>query len=310
MRPDGTGLTQITSAGSSAASQPDWSPGSDEIAYRLAIPSPPGVGGWGFELRVMNRDGSNDRFLRLGGLISGNIDEPLVEPAWSPDGTLIAFHDEESLDGDAGLYAIRPDGTDVRPLHVPPGPPQGLGIPHADPDWQRVEPPPPPDPRDCHGVFTGVTLRNVTVRPNRACTLIDSTVTGRVDVRRGAVFEADNTDIARKVQVIGAQTVSIHDGSSLGAGLRVYRTTGVVDLSGNTIDGDVVVAYNRPDVELVIRGNTIAGDLIVTSNRGPAEKFVESNTGGQKLECKRNEPPFFASGNLGWDTQMGQCSGP
>ena len=38
------------------------------------------------------------------------------DPAWSPDGTRIAFTSER--DGDFKIYTMRDDGTDVRQLTV------------------------------------------------------------------------------------------------------------------------------------------------------------------------------------------------
>ena len=38
------------------------------------------------------------------------------DPAWSPDGTRIAFTSER--DGDFKIYTMRADGTDVRQLTV------------------------------------------------------------------------------------------------------------------------------------------------------------------------------------------------
>ena len=71
--------------------------------------------------------------------------------------------------------------------------------------------------------------------------------------------------------------------------------------------GDVKVEDNNDlDVELVIRGNTIFDDLEVIGNAGTAEKFVDANIGGDALRCFRNEVPFSATGNTGFDGS-GQC---
>src|SRR4029450_5712254 len=59
----------------------------------------------------------------------------------------------------------------------------------------------------------------------------------------------------------------------------------------------------------------IEGDLQVNDNKNlvestPIDKFVENNVGGEELECERNDQPFSASGNTGWDETEGQCEIP
>jgi TolB protein len=44
-------------------------------------------------------------------------------PAWSPDGALIAFDSDRS--GDRQVYVIRPDGTALREVTTGPGTHQG-----------------------------------------------------------------------------------------------------------------------------------------------------------------------------------------
>jgi hypothetical protein len=105
-------------------------------------------------------------------------------------------------------------------------------------------------------------------------------------------------------------------GSDIGDDVKIKRSGRdilvgdplAVDCPGNNVDGDVQVAENAVDVELVIRGNTIGDDLRVFGNTGTAAKFVENNTGGDELSCNGNEPPFTASGNTGWNPTEGQCA--
>jgi hypothetical protein len=107
-------------------------------------------------------------------------------------------------------------------------------------------------------------------------------------------------------------------GSDIGDDVKIKRSGRdilvgdplAVDCAGNNVDGDVKVAGNFVDVELVIRGNTIEDDLRVLGNTGPAEKFVQNNTGGDELSCFANDPPFTASGNTGWSSTEGQCAAP
>jgi uncharacterized repeat protein (TIGR01451 family) len=81
-------------------------------------------------------DGSQLAFVSLGGIAIVSADGSArrdvaqgVGPAWSPDGSLIAFR------RDNAIYTMRPDGTDVRQVTV--GPP-GLGSPSWTPDGSAL----------------------------------------------------------------------------------------------------------------------------------------------------------------------------
>jgi dipeptidyl aminopeptidase/acylaminoacyl peptidase len=68
------------------------------------------------EIYVMNADGSNQvRLTNDGGKVRDLVlDEVDQNPAWSPDGTRIAF--DSSRDDQFEIYSMRADGTDVRRL--------------------------------------------------------------------------------------------------------------------------------------------------------------------------------------------------
>jgi Tol biopolymer transport system component len=53
-----------------------------------------------------------------------------ADPAWSADGTAIAF--TNIRDGNPSLYVMRPDGSGVRRLTQP-----APGTHDAEPTWQR-----------------------------------------------------------------------------------------------------------------------------------------------------------------------------
>jgi TolB protein len=92
VKPDGSALKQLTSDPDSG---PTWSPDGRRIAfvrYRYASRL-------GFDLFVMNADGSNQHKLTAG-----------FEPDWSPDGKSIAFDDTR------GIEVINPDGTGLHLL--------------------------------------------------------------------------------------------------------------------------------------------------------------------------------------------------
>jgi len=90
---------------------PTYSPDGTKIAYFEIREGP----GQGHNLRVMNADGTGDRVL-LDGQAVDCYSPHLVRPAWSPDGTHIAFSCDEygirvvGADG-SGLTTVIPDGS-------------------------------------------------------------------------------------------------------------------------------------------------------------------------------------------------------
>ncbi|MFL5915005.1 MAG: hypothetical protein ACJ752_05130 [Gaiellaceae bacterium] len=94
MNADGSGRHDLTKAGSAQADSLTWSPDSQQIAYRTASGN----------LAVVSADGSASR--QLG---------PGSDPAWSPDGSKIAFAASDVRNNPA-LFRMNPDGTGVQEL--------------------------------------------------------------------------------------------------------------------------------------------------------------------------------------------------
>jgi Tol biopolymer transport system component len=106
---DGSGQHQVSRDAGTGVSDffPDvsWSPDDRQLAYARD-----GV------LSVVNADGTNQHSIGADG-------HTRDLPAWSPDGTLIAYTGQPLGDGFnfKSLYVIRPDGSDDRPLIQPEG---------------------------------------------------------------------------------------------------------------------------------------------------------------------------------------------
>jgi hypothetical protein len=111
MKVDGTDQVNLTNTGT-AESRPNWAPDASKIVFEGADDS--GVSA----VEVMNADGSNR--VNLTGYV---FDQ---DPAWSPDGTKIAY-----LDGAlGGIATINPDGSGRK--FVTAG---------SEPDWQPLPTP-------------------------------------------------------------------------------------------------------------------------------------------------------------------------
>ncbi len=127
MNPDGTDVRQISSGDRGSDFWPSWSPDGTQVVF-AAIRNED----WG--IWVVEADGSNEHMI-LGGTGAGYVDNPV----WSPDGNLIAFVGNLSVDDyspDDTLYVMRPDGTGVTPIADAPG----IGV-AGDIAWQPVPAP-------------------------------------------------------------------------------------------------------------------------------------------------------------------------
>ncbi|HYU58410.1 MAG TPA: hypothetical protein VEO00_10225, partial [Actinomycetota bacterium] len=115
MNPDGSSLTQLTPDGE-VDSGPAWSPDGARIAYASDRTGPfsEGAGCWATylcsgDIHVMNADGSGDIQL---------TDDPAddSQPAWSPDGTRIAFVSQRDDANRGDIFVMSADGSGLTQL--------------------------------------------------------------------------------------------------------------------------------------------------------------------------------------------------
>ena len=102
---DGTGSRQVTTASENDATFPAWSPDGNTLAY-----FDNGVGAWGINL--VGTDGSAPT------RIASTTRVALGRPTWSPLGAELAFVGRRDTPESQGLYIIRTDGSDLRPVTI------------------------------------------------------------------------------------------------------------------------------------------------------------------------------------------------
>lgn len=111
---DGTGVTRLTFNGPGEDRGSSWSPDGERIAFHSAQgPSEGGPGHSALEIFTMNADGSG--VTRL----TDNVFQDSL-PAWSPDGSEIAFTSNRD-GGDFEIYVMNADGSNPTRLTSSPG---------------------------------------------------------------------------------------------------------------------------------------------------------------------------------------------
>ncbi|MEE8422722.1 MAG: protein kinase [Dehalococcoidia bacterium] len=116
MNADGSGEIQRLTDNPGKDGDPSWSPDGSKIVFETDRH------GELFEIYTMNADGSGLQRLTISDTSENQYVN--VEPVWSPDGSLIAF--TSTRDGNAFIYTMNSDGSDVRRL---------ANIPGQGPDW-------------------------------------------------------------------------------------------------------------------------------------------------------------------------------
>ena len=104
INPDGTNEINISNYPGAHNSYPAWSPDGTKIAFYANR-----VAGVGYQLYLMNSDGSNQTRVFNDPTFSG-------DPDWSPDGSKIIF--TSNMDGDTEIYTINPDGSNLTKLTI------------------------------------------------------------------------------------------------------------------------------------------------------------------------------------------------
>jgi len=119
IRPNGTGLRQLTEGSSDDANSPHWSPDGLHIAFWISD-----VG-----VYVMNRNGTDQT----------QVTAPGGQTAYTPDEDQLVYECPDCAGGD-GVFLMAADGSDAPGLRLStnPFPDEGDGNPQVSPDGQTV----------------------------------------------------------------------------------------------------------------------------------------------------------------------------
>ncbi len=123
---DGTNLRRLPRRGKTV-DQPSWSPDGKQIAFSSAKKAGPTKWDLKWDICVMDPSGSHFRELTRDG-------KNAAAPAWSPDGTRIAFSENGAAEDTTEIYVMNADGSNARQLtHL-----KHISWPTWSPDGKKI----------------------------------------------------------------------------------------------------------------------------------------------------------------------------
>jgi len=292
MAPDGTEVRQISSADGGSDFWPSWSPDGTQIVFAAIRRE-----NWG--IWVVDADGSNENQI-FGGVGTGYVNNPV----WSPDGSLIAFVGNPSIDDyspEDALYVMRPNGTDVTPIADAPS----IGV-AGDIAWQpiqavakTVEPTPLPTATETHAALPPANpqvIASIPVGPQGSTSALlyaegsvwvaASFVDGGGGIDDAMLFrlDASTNETVAEIPLEGAPGW-VTGGGGLAHGFGSIWVAGY-----SSVDGTSQAAVQRVDpasnrvIETIPLGGTWGADVEVDENGVWAAYFGEEHAGVARID--------------------------
>jgi hypothetical protein len=154
----------------------------------------------------------------------------------------------------------------------------------------------------CTGSVGAITVDNLRVPQDAACTLIGTRVEGNIFVEHNATLLADDVQVDGNIQAENAARVNVYPGSSIGGSIQIVQS-GASDIHGVRIGSDLY--FDSNDQFLNAADNIIGGNLQAFQNTGGVS--IISNTIDGNLQCKENVPPPTGGGNIVAGNMEDQC---
>lgn len=131
--------TEILTLGKSTNPEPYWHPNGTQIVYRKETGSP-ATSDQVWEIRRVDRDGTNDTLLHSYTPPAGAFSYALTCPAYSPSGNYICFGKGLALSADDQLWVMNADGSNAQVVATALG--DGTASlqwssPYSHPSWQH-----------------------------------------------------------------------------------------------------------------------------------------------------------------------------
>ncbi|WNV76811.1 hypothetical protein [Geodermatophilus sp. DSM 44513] len=158
---------------------------------------------------------------------------------------------------------------------------------------------------ECRGTLGAVTVTgNLLVPDDATCVLDGTSVLGTIVVKSRSTLQATAVEATGGLQGESPSTVVVR-GSEFGNGVALRKAelnAGRIELTGNTVTGDVQLAENRNPIR--VEDNDVVGSVQAEKNTGGTE--ITGNRIGNGLQCQANLPAPVGGGNVAKQKQ-GQC---
>lgn len=158
------------------------------------------------------------------------------------------------------------------------------------------------DEVSCTGSLGAVTVDNLRVPQDAACTLTGTVVKGNITVQSRARLDAVGVRVVGNVQAENAASVVLRGSSQVGGNVQV-KQGGSASVTQTAVTGDIQYDLNRGP--LVADDNRVGGNIQIFENFGGAT--VNRNTVDGNLQCKENSPAPTGGGNVVRGSVEDQC---